>query len=220
MHILLVEDDALLGQAVQIGLSDRELSVHWVRTGAAAVSELNHQQFDAMILDLGLPDLEGSRILSSSRKRGLTLPILILTARDQAQDKVAHLDAGADDYMTKPFDMNELAARLRALVRRQRGQVSAELTVGAIGLNTNSREVTIAGQPISLSRREYELLKTFMSAPERVHSRDRLEAAVFQAEADIESNALEVHVSNLRKKLGHRDWIETIRGVGYRLKCS
>lgn len=220
MHILLVEDDALLGQAVQIGLSDRELSVHWVRTGAAAVSELNHQQFDAMILDLGLPDLEGSRILSSSRKRGLTLPILILTARDQAQDKVAHLDAGADDYMTKPFDMNELAARLRALVRRQRGQVSAELTVGAIGLNTNSREVTIAGQPISLSRREYELLKTFMSAPERVHSRDRLEAAVFQAEADIESNALEVHVSNLRKKLGHRDWIETIRGVGYRLKCG
>ncbi|RWU11626.1 DNA-binding response regulator [Pseudidiomarina gelatinasegens] len=220
MQVLLVEDDSLLGQAVQLGLADREFSVHWVRTGAAAISELNHHQYDAMVLDLGLPDLEGSRILAGSRKRGLVLPILILTARDQAHDKVTHLDLGADDYMTKPFDMNELAARLRALVRRQRGYVSSDLVVGALKLNTNTREVEAEGQTINLSRREFELLKALMSAPERVHSRDRLESAVFQAETEVESNALEVHVSNLRKKLGHKEWIETIRGVGYRLTCK
>lgn len=220
MRVLLVEDDALLGQAVQLGLSDREFSVHWVRTGGAAVSELNHNEYDAMVLDLGLPDLDGSRVLSSSRKRGVTIPILVLTARDQVHDKIAHLDAGADDYLTKPFDMNELAARLRAVCRRQLGQASADITVGPIMLNTNTRDVRVADEPLNLSRREFELLKTLMSAPERVLSRDRLETAVFQGETEIESNALEVHVSNLRRKLGHKEWIETIRGIGYRLKCN
>lgn len=220
MRVLLVEDDALLGQAVQLGLSDRDFSVHWVRTGGAAISELNHNEYDAMILDLGLPDLDGSRVLSSIRKRGGIIPILVLTAREHVHDKIAHLDAGADDYLTKPFDMNELAARLRALCRRRIGQASSDMQVGPLQLNVNTREVSVAGESISLSRREFELLKAMMSAPERVLSRDRLEQAVFQSETDIESNALEVHVSNLRRKLGHKEWIETIRGIGYRLKCN
>lgn len=219
MQVLLVEDDNLLGQAAEIGLTDRSFVVSWVRTGAAAISELNRQEFDIMVLDLGLPDLDGTRVLAATRKKGLSLPILILTARDQATDIVHHLDNGADDYMTKPFDLNELAARLRALVRRQRGYVSAELSVGPIRLNLNSREVTVEQQALSLSRREFELLKTLMLAPEHVHSRDKLEQALFHGEQDIESNALEVHISHLRKKLAHKEWIETIRGVGYRLKC-
>lgn len=220
MQILLVEDDAMLGQAIQLGLSDREFEVTWVRTGAAAISELNQADYAAMILDLGLPDLEGTRVLTSARRRGIVLPILILTARDQAHEKVAHLDSGADDYMTKPFDMNELAARLRALIRRQLGHASATLTVGPITVDTNAREVHVADQLLQLSRREYELLRTLMLSPDRVHTRDRLEAAVFNGESEVESNALEVHISNLRKKLGHKDWIETIRGVGYRLRCA
>jgi len=173
-----------------------------------------------MVLDLGLPDLDGSRVLAVTRKKGLTLPILILTARDQANDIVHHLDNGADDYMTKPFDLNELAARLRALVRRQRGYVSAELKVGSVSLNLNTRSVKVATEEINLTRREFELLKALMLAPDHVHSRDKLELAVFQGDQDIESNALEVHISHLRKKLGHKEWIETIRGVGYRLKCA
>ncbi|WP_411358084.1 response regulator [Pseudidiomarina salilacus] len=220
MHVLLVEDDNLLGQAAEIGLTDRGFTVSWVRTGAAAIAELNRHEFEAMVLDLGLPDLDGSRVLAATRKKGLTLPILILTARDQANDIVHHLDNGADDYMTKPFDLNELAARLRALVRRQRGYVSAELKAGSVSLNLNTRSVKVATEEINLSRREFELLKALMLAPDHVHSRDKLELAVFQGDQDIESNALEVHISHLRKKLGHKEWIETIRGVGYRLKCA
>ncbi|WP_417664630.1 response regulator [Pseudidiomarina donghaiensis] len=219
MRLLLVEDDSMLGQAVKLGLAERGFSVDWVQTGAAAISAVNHGEYNAMVLDLGLPDLEGSRVLVSCRKRGLTLPILILTARDKSQEIVQQLDNGADDYLTKPFDLNELAARLRALVRRQHGFASNVLAVGALQLDTQTREVTFNGESIHLSRREFELLKTFMHAPERVHSRDKLEMAVFDNDADIESNALEVHVSNLRKKLGSKDCIETIRGIGYRLKC-
>ena len=219
MRLLLVEDDSMLGQAVKLGLAERGFSVDWVQTGAAAISAVNHGEYNAMVLDLGLPDLEGSRVLVSCRKRGLTLPILILTARDKSQEIVQQLDNGADDYLTKPFDLNELAARLRALVRRQHGFASNVLAVGALQLDTQTREVTFNGESIPLSRREFELLKTFMHAPERVHSRDKLEMAVFDNDADIESNALEVHVSNLRKKLGSKDCIETIRGIGYRLKC-
>ncbi|CUA85240.1 winged helix-turn-helix domain-containing protein [Pseudidiomarina woesei] len=219
MRLLLVEDDSMLGQAVKLGLAERGFSVDWVQTGAAAISAVNHGEYSAMVLDLGLPDLEGSRVLVSCRKRGLTLPILILTARDKSQEIVQQLDNGADDYLTKPFDLNELAARLRALVRRQYGFASNVLAVGALQLDTQTREVTFHGEPIHLSRREFELLKTLMHAPERVHSRDKLEVAVFDNESDIESNALEVHVSNLRKKLGNKSCIETIRGIGYRLTC-
>lgn len=219
MRLLLVEDDSMLGQAVKLGLAERGFSVDWVQTGAAAISAVNHDDYSAMVLDLGLPDLEGSRVLISCRKRGLTLPILILTARDKSQEIVQQLDNGADDYLTKPFDLNELAARLRALVRRQHGFASNVLVVGALQLDTQTREVTFNDELIHLSRREFELLKTLMHAPERVHSRDKLDMAVFDNDADIESNALEVHVSNLRKKLGSKDCIETIRGIGYRLKC-
>ncbi|RUO46477.1 response regulator transcription factor [Pseudidiomarina donghaiensis] len=219
MRLLLVEDDSMLGQAVKLGLAERGFSVDWVQTGAAAISAVNHGEYNAMVLDLGLPDLEGARVLVSCRKRGVTLPILILTARDKSQEIVQQLDNGADDYLTKPFDLNELAARLRALVRRQHGFASNVLAVGALQLDTQTREVTLHGEPIHLSRREFELLKTLMHAPERVHSRDKLELAVFDNDADIESNALEVHVSNLRKKLGGKDCIETIRGIGYRLTC-
>lgn len=220
MELLLVEDNSMLGQAVEIGLSERQFQVQWVRTGAAAISELNRTHYEAVVLDLGLPDLDGTRVLSSIRKKGLTLPVLVLTARDQSAEIVKQLDNGADDYMIKPFDMNELAARLRALVRRQRGYASPELTVGEIVLDDVNHTVAVQGHAIDLSRREFELLKALMGAPGRVQSRDKLESVVFQNETQVESNALEVHVHNLRKKLGHKEWIQTIRGIGYRLQCD
>ncbi len=220
MELLLVEDDAMLGQAVEIGLSERQFLVQRVRTGASAISELNRTHYDAIVLDLGLPDLDGTRVLASLRKKGMTLPVLVLTARDQSTEIVKQLDNGADDYMIKPFDMNELAARLRALVRRQRGYASPKLKVGDIVLDDANHTVVVEGQAVNLSRREFELLKALMIAPERVHSRDKLEQVVFQNETQVESNALEVHVHNLRKKLGHKEWIQTIRGIGYRLQCK
>lgn len=220
MELLLVEDDAMLGQAVEIGLSERQFRVQWVRTGAAAISELNRAHYDVVVLDLGLPDLDGTRVLASIRKKGLALPVLVLTARDQSKEIVKQLDNGADDYMIKPFDINELAARLRALVRRQRGYVSPKLKVGEVTLDDINHRVAVHGQPINLSRREFDLLKVLMAAPERVHSRDKLESVVFHNETQLESNALEVHVHNLRKKLGHKEWIQTIRGIGYRLQCK
>lgn len=220
MELLLVEDDAMLGQALEIGLSERQFLVQRVRTGAAAISELNRTHYDAIVLDLGLPDLDGTRVLASLRKKGMTLPVLVLTARDQSTEIVKQLDNGADDYMIKPFDMNELAARLRALVRRQRGYASPELKVGDIVLDDANHTVVVEGQVVNFSRREFELLKALMIAPERVHSRDKLEQVVFQNETQVESNALEVHVHNLRKKLGHKEWIQTIRGIGYRLQCK
>lgn len=220
MDVLLVEDDAMLGQAIEIGLSDRQFTVQWVRTGAAAVGESQRTQYDAVVLDLGLPDLDGSRVLTALRKKGQALPVLVLTARDDSAETVRLLDLGADDYMVKPFDMNELAARLRALVRRQRGYASAELSVGPICLDEVNYRVTVNQQPVNLSRREFELLRALMTAPERVHSRDKLESVMFRHEQHVESNALEVHVHNLRKKLGNKQWVQTIRGVGYRLSCT
>lgn len=220
MELLLVEDDSLLGQAIEMGLTEREFIVQWTRTGASAISESSRHSYDAVVLDLGLPDLDGSRVLAALRRKGNTLPILVLTARDQASEVVKLLDLGADDYMVKPFDMNELAARLRALIRRQRGYASSQLIVGPIELNEINHEVVIDGSEIELSNREFRLLKTLMSASERVHSRDQLEAVVFSDVSHVESNALEVHIHNLRKKLGHKEWIQTIRGVGYRIKCQ
>ena len=220
MDLLLVEDDAMLGQAVEIGLSERQFSVQWVRTGAAAISESERIPYDVVVLDLGLPDLDGSRVLSALRKKGQVMPILVLTARDDSSEIVKLLDLGADDYMVKPFDMNELGARLRALVRRQRGYAIPELVVGPIRVDEANFQVWVQEQPVNLSRREFELLRALMASPERVHSRDKLEQVVFRNEQQLESNALEVHVHNLRKKLGNKEWIQTIRGVGYRLACG
>jgi len=220
MDLLLVEDDAMLGQAVEIGLSERQFSVQWVRTGAAAISESQRTSYDVAVLDLGLPDLDGSRVLSALRKKGQVMPILVLTARDDSSEIVKLLDLGADDYMVKPFDMNELGARLRALVRRQRGYATPELVVGPIRVDESNFQVWAQEQPVNLSRREFELLRALMASPERVHSRDKLEQVVFRNEQQLESNALEVHVHNLRKKLGNKEWIQTIRGVGYRLACG
>ena len=220
MDLLLVEDDAMLGQAVEIGLSERQFSVQWVRTGAAAISESERIPYDVVVLDLGLPDLDGSRVLSALRKKGQVMPILVLTARDDSSEIVKLLDLGADDYMVKPFDMNELGARLRALVRRQRGYATPELVVGPIRVDESNFQVWVQEQPVNLSRREFELLRALMASPERVHSRDKLEQVVFRNEQQLESNALEVHVHNLRKKLGNKEWIQTIRGVGYRLACG
>ncbi|TDP38307.1 two-component system OmpR family response regulator/two-component system response regulator QseB [Idiomarina aquatica] len=220
MDLLLVEDDAMLGQAVEIGLSERQFSVQWVRTGAAAISESQRIPYDVAVLDLGLPDLDGSRVLSALRKKGQVMPILVLTARDDSSEIVKLLDLGADDYMVKPFDMNELGARLRALVRRQRGYATPELVVGPIRVDESNFQVWAQEQPVNLSRREFELLRALMASPERVHSRDKLEQVVFRNEQQLESNALEVHVHNLRKKLGNKEWIQTIRGVGYRLACG
>ena len=220
MQLLLVEDNQTLGQAVEIGLSQRQFMVTWVRTGAAAISSINHHDFDVAILDLGLPDIEGERVLQSIRKKGFDIPILVLTARDQTSDVINLLDAGADDFMTKPFDVNELAARLRALLRRLSGYSSSRIVCGPITIDTSSREALINEKELTLSRKEFELLQLFVMQPMKVHPRDKLEALLSSDTHVVESNALEVHVHNLRKKLGQRELIETIRGVGYRLKCK
>ncbi|NQZ04329.1 response regulator transcription factor [Idiomarina sp.] len=220
MQLLLVEDNQTLGQAVEIGLSQRQFMVTWVRTGAAAISNFNRQEYDVAILDLGLPDIDGERVLQSIRKKGVDIPILVLTARDQTSDVIHLLDAGADDFMTKPFDVNVLAARLRALLRRRSGYASAKIECGPVAIDTSSREAFVNGREITLSRKEYELLQLFVMQPMKVHPRDKIEALLSSDTHVVESNALEVHVHNLRKKLGQRELIETIRGVGYRLRCK
>ncbi|MEC9320065.1 MAG: response regulator transcription factor, partial [Pseudomonadota bacterium] len=174
MQLLLVEDNQTLGQAVEIGLSQRQFMVTWVRTGAAAISNFNRQEYDVAILDLGLPDIDGERVLQSIRKKGVDIPILVLTARDQTSDVIHLLDAGADDFMTKPFDVNELAARLRALLRRRSGYASAKIECGPVAIDTSSREAFVNGREITLSRKEYELLQLFVMQPMKVHPRDKI----------------------------------------------
>ncbi|EKE84205.1 response regulator transcription factor [Idiomarina xiamenensis] len=220
MDVLLVEDDKWLGQAIEIGLTERDFQITWVRSGAAAIGELQRQEYQLLILDLGLPDIDGQRVLQSVRRKQLALPVMILTARDETDQVVQALDSGADDYVTKPFDLNELAARLRALYRRRGGHASAEIQVGSLRLNVNSHEVWVADDPVRLSRREFDLLQLLVSQQRRVFSREQLERQLHHDETPLESNALEVHIHNLRKKLKHKDWIETIRGIGYRFSCD
>ena len=214
MKLLLVEDDALLGDGVRAGLKQAGFAVDWVQDGLAAKVALDSEEYDLLVLDLGLPKLSGMDLLKSVRAKRASLPVLILTARDTVADRVAGLNAGADDYLVKPFDLDELIARLNALLRRSAGQVELTLQHGAIELTPASHQVRLAGKDVSMSAREFSLLHTLLLHTGRVHSREQLEQTLYGWGEEVESNAIEVHVHHLRKKLGS-DLIRTLRGVGY-----
>jgi two-component system OmpR family response regulator/two-component system response regulator QseB len=214
MRILLVEDDPLLGDGLRAGLRQSGFHVDWVRTGDAAERELRAEPYAAAVLDLGLPMKDGMDVLAAVRRAGVTLPVLVLTARDAVADRIRGLDAGADDYVVKPVDLDELAARLRALVRRAHGQPRERLSAQGVELDPASRTVRRDGQALLLPAREFDLLHVLMLHAGRVLSREQLEQQLYSWGREVESNAIEVHVHHLRRKLG-AGLIQTVRGVGY-----
>lgn len=214
MRILLVEDDPHLGDGLMIGLRQQGYAVDWVKDGVAAKLALEAEPYELVVLDLGLPRLSGFDLLRQMRASGQSLPVLILTARDATADKVAGLDAGADDYLVKPVDLDELAARVRALARRAAGRAVPLMRHGELVLDPAAHRVTLAGQPVELSAREFALLQKLLENAGRVLTRAQLEASLYGWRDEPESNALEVHIHHLRKKLGN-ELIKTLRGIGY-----
>ena len=214
MRILLAEDDPQLGDGLTVGLRQAGFTVDWVRDGQAADVALQAEAFDLLVLDLGLPRLGGLDVLARVRGRGQAVPVLILTARDAVGDKVAGLDGGADDYLVKPVDLDELAARIRALIRRSAGRSAPLLVWGELVLDPAARRLTRAGEPVELSGREFALLQMLLEGAGRVLTRSQLEQSLYGWGDEPDSNALEVHIHHLRKKLGS-ELIRTLRGVGY-----
>jgi len=214
MRILLAEDDPLLGDGLRAGLRQQGFQVDWVRDGQAAARELRAEPYAAAVLDLGLPLKDGLEVLAETRRGGLTLPILVLTARDAVPDRIRGLDIGADDYVVKPVDLHELAARLRALVRRAHGKPQECLSAQDITLDPASRTVRQDGVEVVLPNREFDLLQALMLGAGRVLTREQLEQRLYSWGREIDSNAIEVHIHHLRRKLG-ADVIRTVRGVGY-----
>lgn len=217
MQVLLVEDNTLLANAIVRTLKSAGFSVNHVDRGDRALSAIKTAQPDIVVLDLGLPDMDGLEVLKSARKNGFTNPVLILTARDATSDKVLGLDAGADDYLAKPFEIDELLARLRALERRLSSVKSHSIEIGDVEIDTNSHEVTIGGENIGMSRREYMLLKALMESANKIQTRDILDSKLYSWGEEVSSNTVEVHIHNLRKKLPP-GFIQTVRGVGYVVK--
>jgi two-component system response regulator QseB len=216
MRLLLVEDDPMIGKAVRQGLVNAGFTVDWAHDGPAAELALRNGVYDLAILDLGLPVKDGMALLESMRRAGNHLPVLIATARDAVSARIAGLNAGADDYLVKPFDMDELVARVRALIRRHAGSGSSLLTAGDLALDPVRKTVTQGGQPVVLSAREFALLETLMQRPGAVLSREKLEESMYGWGEEIGSNAVEVHLHYLRKKLGPAA-VVNVRGVGYRV---
>lgn len=218
MRVLVVEDDALLGDAIQAGLKQAGYAVDWMKDGVSADQALTTESYAAVVLDLGLPRLSGLEVLRRLRSRNaqtnVPIPVLILTAMDTVDDRIKGLDAGADDYLVKPFDMGELAARLRALVRRASGKADALLQVDGIKLDPAAHRVLYQGKPVELSPKEFAVLQAFMLNAGKVLSRAKLEEQLYAWGEEVESNAVEVHIHHLRRKLSPK-LIETIRGVGY-----
>lgn len=216
MRVLLAEDDAMLGDGLRAGLRQLGFQVDWVRDGLAAQRELSGGEYTVAVLDLGLPGKDGLDVLQALRSAGVATPVLVLTARDAVPDRIRGLDLGADDYVLKPVDLHELAARLRSLVRRSHGVAQEVLQTGALALEPGSRRVLWHGQEVSLSTREFDLLHALMRSAGRVLSREQLEQQMYSWGHEVESNAIEVHIHHLRRKL-QADAIQTVRGVGYRV---
>ena len=216
MRLLLVEDDTMIGRAVRQGLGDAGFVVDWVTDGKAAALALANGVYDLVVLDLGLPGMDGMALLRELRRRGDPVPVLVVTARDAVADRIAGLNEGADDYVLKPFDLDELVARVRAVLRRRAGNVSPVLECGSLVVDPVRREAELDGQPISLSAKEFALLELLMQRPGAVLSREQLEDAMYGWEREVGSNAVEVHLHNLRRKLG-ADIIRNVRGVGYKV---
>ena len=216
MYVLIVEDDALMGEGIQAGLTALGIQAEWVMNAGGAETAMATASFDAVILDLGLPDEDGMHLLNRWRERGNNLPVLILTARDAVPDRVSGLQAGADDYMSKPFDLTELAARLHSLSRRAAGRATQTIQHGSLQFDPSTLQVLLNNKPLNLSRREITVLETLLQQPGRVGTAAQLQDRLYGWAEGIESNAVAVHIHNLRRKLGD-DWIETVRGMGYRL---
>jgi len=216
MRLLLVEDDAMIGEAIRAGLKREGFTVDWVHDGESASQVLRTEAFDLLLLDLGLPRKGGLEVLTAARARGAELPVLIITARDAVSDRVQGLDAGADDYLVKPFDLDELAARIRALLRRKSGRTAPAVEHRGVVLNPATHSVTRGGRDIALSPKEFALLQLLMERPGTILSRVRIEERLYGWGEEIESNAVEVHIHGLRRKLG-ADYILNVRGVGYRV---
>jgi two-component system, OmpR family, response regulator QseB len=214
MRLLLVEDDEHLGRALQTGLAQQGHAVDWLQDGVAAELAAHDGEYDALVLDLGLPRQDGMQVISNLRRDGFASPILIITARDEIRDRVQGLDNGADDFIVKPFDMEELGARLRAAHRRAMGRPQATVVHGDIRVDPAARQVTRAGQPVALTGREFMLLLHLLEHRGRVRTRAQLQESLYNWTSEIESNAIEVHVHNLRRKLG-KELIRTVHSQGY-----
>jgi two-component system response regulator QseB len=214
MRILLVEDDLMVGEAARKGLRQDGFAVDWVQDGVAAELALRQEDYALVLLDLGLPQKSGLTVLQELRAAGNKVPVLIVTARDAIADRVAGLDAGADDYLIKPYDLEELSARMRALLRRQSGRADSLIEVRDVSLNPATREVLLQGRPVAFSAREFTLLQAFLDRPGVVLSRAQLEEKLYGWDDSVDSNAIEVHIHALRKKLGS-DFIKNVRGIGY-----
>jgi DNA-binding response OmpR family regulator len=214
MRVLLVEDDALLGKAVRTGLEQQGHAVDWVRDGVSGENAALEGSYSAVLLDLSLPRQDGMKVLANLRRKGYAQPVLIVTARDQTPERVVGLDAGADDFIIKPFDLQELGARLRAAVRRHSGRPQPQLCHGSVTVDPGARQVRVAGELVPLPAREYALLLHLLQHTGRVQSRHQLEEAIYSWGEEIESNAVEVYIHHLRRKLG-KDLIRTVHGHGY-----
>ena len=214
MRLLLVEDDELLGDAVKTGLNQFGYIVDWLKDGEIARAAIRTESFELIILDLGLPKLQGLNLLQAIRFDGNATPVIILTARESIEDRIKGLDSGADDYITKPFDLNELSARIRALIRRSQGRADTVLQYGNVTLDPAAHAVTVDNLAVNVPRREFALLQKLLENNGHVLSREQLMQSIYGWNEDVDSNALEVHIHNLRKKL-NATFIRTIRGVGY-----
>jgi two-component system, OmpR family, response regulator len=216
MRLLLVEDDSMIGESLQRVLKKADYVVDWVQDGKLAELALENDVYDMMILDLGLPRKDGLALLNDIRKKGNVIPVLIVTALDAVDDRVAGLNSGADDYLAKPFDFKELIARMQAIMRRRNGRASSVMVLGGLSLDPVAHEITLHGVSVNLSSREFALLRALMASPGTVLSRQELEEALYGWGQEIESNAVEVHIHNLRNKLGSKV-IVNVRGAGYRV---
>lgn len=214
MRLLLIEDDNMLGAALRDGLRHQGYTVDWARDGLGGVSAAQLEPFDLVLLDLSLPDIDGLDVLRQVRNSGKPLPVIILTARDAVEQRITGLDAGADDYVVKPFDLTELAARIRAVARRHSGQRESLLRCGTITLNMATREVTLQNAQVNMSAREFALLEMLMCRPGVPQTRAQLEERLYGWGEDIGSNTVEVFVHSIRRKLGPAS-IQNVRGVGY-----
>ncbi|OBV37965.1 response regulator transcription factor [Janthinobacterium psychrotolerans] len=219
MRLLLVEDDPMIGESLVDGLRGESYAVDWVRDGREAGLALDGFDYDLMLLDLGLPGLQGMDVLRAARQRGADLPVLIITARDGTPARVAGLDAGADDYLVKPFDLDELLARLRALLRRRGGRTRSVIEHGGLILDLASHEATFDGVPVKLARREFSVLRALLDQPGKVITKSQFEEKLYGWDSEVESNTVDVYIYQLRKKFGAQ-FIQTVRGVGYKIRVA